>query len=308
MKTQLLPSCRRLFAVQAVLLAFTLLAWHSFGAQNRVKNPDFEDELGLDNWTIVYTGVSNSTGVWPLDCGPADFAIKGRTRLAHRDLIPGIWDGTPDYWSKFGGCFMAGHDWKMHAYFRQVVTNLTPGQSYTISARMAFVEDWSSKVQVYMEALGGAAGTTSRKTADVTDYINNNAAAYNRYAVTNTASASGQLEIRLHYNKYGATSTEKWRNMDVVYDHVTVLPVGATEDEPPYNINSMTAAGSTVTIGWETVSNHVYGIQTTSELLTGTNWSWANLFLVGTGNNLTVTNNLSGGPQYFRVCRLSPYE
>lgn len=308
MKSKSLLASPNRIATQALLLGCTLLAWCSYGAQNRVKNPDFEEELGPNNWTVVYTGVSNAATGSPLECGPADFAIRGRTRLAHHDLVTGMWDGAPNYWNKFGGCFMAGHDWLMHAYFTQVVTNLTPLAPYTVSARMGFVEDWSSKVQVYMEVLGGAAGNISRKTPYVTAFIHNNPLDYARYAVTNSASTSGQLEIRLHYNKNAATAAQKWRNMDVVYDHVVVLPAGETEDEPPYGINSIAIAGQTATISWETVSNHVYGLQTTSDLVPGANWNWANLFLVGTGNPMTVTNNVGAGPQYFRVCRLSPYE
>jgi hypothetical protein len=309
MKSKSPLSLRRQFATRGLLLAFALFAWGAAGAQNSVKNPDFEDPLGPDNWTIVYTGVSNSAQAnWPVECGPSDFLIKGRIRLAHKDLIAGIWDGDPAYWSRQGGCFQAGHDWQMHAYFKQVVTNLSPFASYTVSARMAFFDDWSSAVQVYMEVLGGVAGNISRKTPYVTGFVNNNPSAFARYAVTNTANSSGQLEIRLHYNKYRSTAVEKWRNMEALYDHVTVLPLGETEDMPPYTINSIALASPTTVIGWETLSNHVYGVETTTDLLSGTNWSWAKLFLVGTGNNLTFTNNAGGGPQYFRIRRLSPYE
>ena len=97
------------------LLGLLLLTWASASAQNFLKNPDFEQPLGPDNWTVVYTGVPTSDGGVnaPTNCGPNDFMVAGRTTIAHKDLVPGTWDGEPYYWSKFGGHFAPNHTWMM---------------------------------------------------------------------------------------------------------------------------------------------------------------------------------------------------
>ena len=152
MKKNCRSSSRCQITVQGLLLGFILLAWGSVNAQNFVKNPDFEEELGPDNWTIVY-----AYG------GPNDLFIKDRTRLAHKDLVPGTWDADPpgstNFLNRFGLHFKAGHDWKMHAYASQIITNLTPGTNYTASAWITQFEGPSDKVQIYMELLGGPNGT-----------------------------------------------------------------------------------------------------------------------------------------------------
>jgi len=291
--TKLLPSLALLIAV-------------SVSAQNFVKNPDFEEPLGPDNWTVEYD-----------NCDPADFLIADRTTMANRDMVPGTWDGHPTWWSKFGGTFAPNYcNGQPHAYFRQVITGLTPLSTNVCSAwmiQMTRNERWLSLAQVYMEVLGGAAGNISKKTPYVTDNANNNPWAWKRYAVTNTASVQGKLEIRLHY-KIIDTTAQIWeyRNLNAFYDHVYVVPIGSqNEPTPPYGVNSFTVANETATLGWETVSNHIYGLQTTSDLLSGTNWSWVKLFMVGTGDNMTVdfpaTTNVTGDPRCFRISRIWPY-
>jgi len=53
-------------------------------AQNFVKNSDFEQPLGPDNWTVVYVG-----------CVPYDFLAADRTTLARKDMVPATWNGHP---------------------------------------------------------------------------------------------------------------------------------------------------------------------------------------------------------------------
>jgi hypothetical protein len=203
-----------------------------------------------------------------------------------------------------------------HAYFKQVVTGLTPLATYTCSAWMVQMtrnDRWIELAQIWLEALGGAAGNVSRKTPYVTDNVNNNPGGWKMYSVTNTASVNGTIELRLHYNIIKTTAQVwEYRNMSGYYDHVSVVPVGGqAEPTPAYNIDSFTLVNQTATIGWDSVSNHIYGIQATSDPLSGANWNWVKLFLVATGPDMTtdmpVTTNVTGFPQYFRVSRVWPY-
>ena len=302
MKSKLSSHCQ--VTARGLLLGLALIASGLASAQNLVKNPDFEEPLGPDNWTVVY-----------VNCDPGDFLIADRSTMAHKDLVPGIWDGHPsftgsNYWSRLGGHFAPNYCNAMpQAYFKQVVAGLTPGALYTVSAWMVQMtrnDRWLALAQIYMEALGGPTGTQSKVTPYVTANANNNPAGWQRYAINNViASTSGQIEIRLHY-KVIATTAQIWeyRNMNAYYDHVAVMPAGQTEYTPPYAIDSFALANQTATIKWETVSNHIYGIEASSDL---TNWSYFQLFLVATGNDMTVTNNVSGDPQYFRIHRVWPY-
>jgi hypothetical protein len=83
-----------------------------------------------------------------------------------------------------------------------------------------------SKSQVYLEALGGPNLAVSKLTPYVTNNCNNNGFAWKMYAVTNTASELGQIEVRLHYAKVETTPYWEWRNLNGYYDHVAVVPVG----------------------------------------------------------------------------------
>lgn len=330
MKNKTLLTFSSRFATHALVLGFGLLAWSSFAAQNLVKNGDFEEPLGPDNWTIVYTGVSNATTVgWPYQCSRSDFYIAGRTRLAHKDLVPGTWDGEDgtgtNYWSEFGLHFCASHDWLMHAYASQVVTGLTAFASYDVSAWITQF-DFNAvvdKVQVYMEILGGASGTTSKKTPYVTTVVLGSPQNWTRYVLSIQASASGQIEIRLHYNKNSATNDEKWRNLDALFDHVVLVPTGETLDMPPFKIDSFALANQTVVTTFGTVSNDIYRVLSGVHLAPNvfyddlaltwvTNSSisnWLNpKFLIATENSMTVTNNAAAASQqFFRVERLWPY-
>jgi len=301
--------------IRGLALGLTLFATVLASAQNFVKNPDFEEPLGTNpsnNWTVVYD-----------NCDPWDFLIADRSTMAHKDIIPGTWDGDPaytgsNYWSRLGGHFAPNYCNAMpHAYFRQVITGLPPLSSYECSAwmiQMTRNERWLDLAQVYMEVLGGAAGNVSRKTPYVTANANNNPQGWQRYVVTNTASTSGKIEIRLHY-KVIATTAQIWeyRNMNAFYDHVAVVPLGGqAEPTPPYKFDSLTVENQTATFRCGgTVFNHIYGIQVTSDPVSGTNWNWAKLFMVGSGphliTDLPITTNVTGSPVCFRLQRIWPY-
>jgi hypothetical protein len=303
MKSNCLSLSRCVIAAQGLLLGLALLTSGSASAQNRVKNPDFEQELAPDNWTIVYTGVSNSTA-WPKECGPDDFAIIGRTRLAPKDLVPGTWDGADgtetNYWNTFGLHFKPGHDGRMHAYVRQVVTNLTPYSQYAVSAWITQYDGQQvDKVQLYMEVLGGVTGNISRKTPYVQTTSKDNPAGWNRYTLTNSATTSGQIEIRLHYNKWDSTVTEKWRNMDGFFDHVSVMPVGQTEYLPPYKILALTRTNQDITLQWQTVMNNRYRIQASTNPSDPNSWAMIERALnvdtnfMATGTTFTFKTNVA---------------
>jgi hypothetical protein len=108
-----------------------------------------------------------------------------------------------------------------HAYFTQTVSNLTAGANYIVSGYINI--SWvSPKLHVYLETLGGAAGTTSVRTADAA------ATGWLQYSVTNTASASGQLEIRLQSDKEqtvsGGPGLAKFVLTDARFDDFTLTP------------------------------------------------------------------------------------
>lgn len=277
MKSKLLSHRCRI--APGLLLGLALLAASLVSAQNFVKNPDFEEPLGPDNWTIVYTGVVNGPTDAPTNCGPYDFLIAGRTTMAHRDMVPGTWDGHPYYWSKLGGHFAPNHDWLMHAYFKQVITGLRPGFLYDVSSWMAQYtrnDNWLNNAQVYMEAIGGINFNVIKRTAYVTANVNNNPAGWQRYTLSNVvASASGQIEIRLHYNKMTARAQAwEYRNQNAYFDHVSLVPAGQPEYRPPFKLLSFQRANQNVTLKWETVMNHSYRLQVSTNLSDPGSWAW----------------------------------
>jgi hypothetical protein len=287
MKIKLPLSARCQIAAQGLLLGFTLLIAGAASAQNFVKNPDFEEPLGPDNWTVVYAPVINSLLVNGngVIAGPCDFLVAGRTTMAHKDMVPGAWDGNyiqttdnTDCWSKFGGHFAPNHSWVMHAYFKQVVTNLTPLAQYRVSAWMTQFGGHLDAAQAYMEVLGGAGGTTPQKTPYVTENAQNNPAGWKVYAVTNVASSLGKLEIQLHYNKInsvGSASNNYWeyRNQNAYYDHVCVMLASQTNEYlPPYKIVSLVRTNQDIMLQWQTVMNNRYRVQASTNVSDPNSW------------------------------------
>jgi hypothetical protein len=275
--------------LESLLLTCVLLTCASAGAQNYVKNPDFEQPLGTNNWTVVY-----------VYGGPSDFSVHDRTTIAHKDKVPGTWDGEPNYLDVYGAEFEPYHDGKMWAYFKQAVTGLKPGSNYVTSAWIVQFEAlYTNKVQVYLEVMGGAAGNVSRTSPNVYKACNNNPSAWAMYAVTNTASASGQLEVRLHFNKDKWT-TLSWQYIRAYYDHVAVMLPGQTP--PPFKIVSLSVTNpSAPTLRWETVMNNTYDVEAASNLGT---WSKLYTGLLATGTSMPITGNAPAAPakpQFFRV-------
>jgi len=308
-KNQSLLSSHPRATTWALSLGIALLVAASVTAQNFVRNPDFEDPLGADNWTVEYTGVFGGGASQATNCGPLDFMVKGRTTFAHKDMNPGTWDGEDGtglhYWSKFGGHFAPNHTWMMHAYFKQIVRGLTPSASYNIGAWMAFFssnDNYLNKCNIYLEALGGPGRTLSKTTpypaANVAN-VNNNPGGWARYAVTNTASSAGEIEVRLHFNKFGTTSTWEYRNFNAFYDHVSVVPVGQSEYVPPCQMVSCIRSNMDITLSWNSVMNNHYRIQYTRNLFDPASWEWVrwspsvDTNLYATGTNYTFKTNLA---------------
>jgi hypothetical protein len=276
-------------AALALALGLIFLAGGSICAQNYVNNPDFEQPLGTNNWTVVY-----------VYGGPSDFSAHDRTTIAHKDKVPGTWDGDPNYLDVYGAEFSPYHDGKMWAYFKQTVSGLKPNSNYVISAWIVQFEDlYTNKVQVYMETIGGAGGTTSRTTPNVYKACNNKPWNWAMYSVTNTASLSGQIEVRLHFNKDKWT-TLAWQYIRAYYDHVAVMLPGQTPS--PFRIVSLAVTNqTTATFRWETTMNNTYDIEASPNLAS---WSKFCTDLLATGTNLTFTTNCPAGPrvpQFFRA-------
>jgi len=118
------------------------------------------------------------------------------------------------------------------------------------------------------------------------------------YAVTNTASASGQIEVRLHFNKNTWTSLQ-WPYIRAYYDHVAVMLPGQTP--APFRMVALTVTNQTaVTFRWETVMNNTYDLEASSNL---GSWSKFHSDLLATGTSLTFSTNVAaapGVPRFFR--------
>jgi hypothetical protein len=274
---------------RALLMGLALHAWGPALGQNYVINPDFEQPLGTNNWTVEY-----------IYGGPSDFSIHDRTTIAHKDKVPGTWDGHPNFLDVYGAEFQPYHDGKMHACFKQTVRGLMRGSNYVVSCWMTQFEAlYTNKVQVYMEALGGPGGTTSRTTPNIYKACNNNPSAWGMYSVTNAASASGEIEVRLHFNKDKWT-TLAWQYIRAYYDHVAVMLPGQTP--PPFRLVSLTVTNpAAITLKWETVVNNTYDLEASANL---GSWSKLRSDLLATGTSLTFRTNLAappGAPQLFRA-------
>ena len=201
----------------------------SAGAQNLLKNPEFESPLGTTNWTVGY-----------IRGGPPDFEIRDRTTAASRGWAYG----------DFGAEFRPFHNKLAHAYFTQTVTNLTPGHLYTVSGFMQ--EDWWSPPSgtntydpvrdgkrnsflVYIEAIGGLGSATSDGRASLLAtnptpvYTNADVAVYAtdtwcEYRVQQTPDTNRSIEVRLHLSKLSWDLTYYLPVMNAYFDIISLTP------------------------------------------------------------------------------------
>ena len=174
MKNIFLSSFRYPRVAGGLLLGLAIFLCASAGAQELLKNGDFESPFpGLnptDNWTLVY-----------VDGGPDDFAIAGQSTEA-------------SYCCSGHGAHIRSSNCNFsHAYFKQVVTNLTEGASYTLNIlkmRAGFKysdEGTPPKLKVYASMISGSSSNA------VHGYSTN----VGPYSLTITAGVS-QIEVQLH--------------------------------------------------------------------------------------------------------------
>jgi hypothetical protein len=166
-------------AAGGIFLGLVLLLGNSASAQNLLKNGDFESPFPVTDptagWAVVFPGGA--------DGDYTDWAIAGRTKAASR-----VTGGH--------GAHLRPNNWgTVHAYFTQVVTNLTPGAVYRLDIqkmRSNFKytdEGGASALQKVYAAI--ISGTSSNA---VHGYSTNNGP----YSLTITCAPTRRIEVQLH--------------------------------------------------------------------------------------------------------------
>jgi hypothetical protein len=165
-------------ATGGLFLGLVFLLCASASGQNLLKNGDFESPFPVADptagWTVVFAG--GAEGDY------ADWAIAGQTKAASR-LAGGH------------GAHLRPNNWgTVHAYFKQVVTNLTPGAVYTLNiqkmrSNFKYTDEGPPAIQkVYAAMVSGSSSNA------VHGYSTNNGP----YSMTITCGPSGQIEVQLH--------------------------------------------------------------------------------------------------------------
>jgi hypothetical protein len=174
MKNIFLSSFRYPRVAVGLLLGLAVFLCASAGAQELLKNGDFELPFpGLDptdNWTLVY-----------VDGGPDDFAIAGQSTEASYCC------------SGHGAHIRSNNHNYSHAYFKQVVTNLTTGARYTLNilkmrAGFQYAEDNPPKLKVYASMISGSSSNA----------VSGSSTTVGPYSLMVTAAATRQIEVQLH--------------------------------------------------------------------------------------------------------------
>ena len=161
-----------------ILLGLALLLPGSAGGQNLLKNGDFEAPFPVADptagWAVVFPGGP--------DGDYSDWAIAGRTRAASRA-------------SGGHGAHLRPNNWgTVHAYFTQVVTNLTPGRVYRLDiqkmrSNFKYTDEGPSpKQEVYAALVSGVSSNA------VHGYSTNNGP----YSLIITCTATRRIEVQLH--------------------------------------------------------------------------------------------------------------
>jgi hypothetical protein len=221
---------RWLIAAPKLLFGLALLFCASAGAQNLLKNGDFEQPLGTTNWTVMY-----------LHGGPQDWETKGRSR---QGSLHSAW---------YGGYFRPITLKMAHVCFAQTITNLTPGHPYNLSGAMKHersnygADDLFRDVfLVYMEAIGGrgtptADGRFSVLATNGLMDINGTPEAeldpphidppytyttlvWRGFDEVQTPDANRKIEVRLHYYKVGFNTYDKTWISGACFDDISLTP------------------------------------------------------------------------------------
>jgi hypothetical protein len=162
-----------------LIFGLAFLICGSAMAQELLKNGDFESPFPVSDptagWAIVFPG--------GFDGDYADWAIAGQTMAASR-----VAGGH--------GAHLRPNNWgTIHAYFRQVVTNLTPGASYTLTIQKMKAQfdyaDGLIQQRIYMSAVSGS----------TSNVVFGNSTGNGPHSLTITCGASGQIEVQLHNYK-----------------------------------------------------------------------------------------------------------
>jgi len=160
------------------LLGLLVLLGVCAGGQELLKNGNFESPFPVSDptagWAVVFPGGP--------DGDYADWAIAGQTLAASR--VSG----------GHGAHLRPNNSGTIHAYFKQVVTNLTPGAVYTLNiqrmrSNFKYTDEGPPPLQkVYAAMVSGSSSNA------VHGYSTNNGP----YSLTITCDASGQIEVQLH--------------------------------------------------------------------------------------------------------------
>lgn len=170
MKNKLLISLGCQFATLAILF----LCGASASAQ-LLKNGDFESEFP----------VTDPSAGWALVCvtPPGSLSIAGHTTQASR---------TSGGRGAHLRAAYSGNVGSVHAYFTQVVTNLTEGASYTLTIQKmkAGFQNYvdNGKLKVYTAMISGS----------TSNVVFGNGTADGPYSLSITVAPSRQIEIQLH--------------------------------------------------------------------------------------------------------------
>jgi hypothetical protein len=176
MKNSVLRSCPYRPAAGGLFLGLAFFLCVSAGAQELLKNGNFEAPFpGSDpttNWTLVY-----------VDGGPSDFGIAGQSTEASRA-------------NGGRGAQLRANNWNYaHAYFKQIVTNLTAGATYTLN-----IQKMKAAFQNYVDN-----GKLKVYAAMISDSSSNvvfgDGTIVGPYSLMITAGPSQQIELQLHVAK-----------------------------------------------------------------------------------------------------------
>jgi len=165
-------------ATGVMVLGLVILLGNCARGQNLLKNGDFESPFPVEDptvgWAVVFPGGA--------DGDYTDWAIAGRTRAASR-----VAGGH--------GAHLRPNNWgTVHAYFTQVVTNLTPGRVYRLDilkmrSNFKYTDEGTSPLQKVYAAL--VSGSSSNA---VHGYSTNNGP----YTLTITCAPTRRIEAQLH--------------------------------------------------------------------------------------------------------------
>jgi hypothetical protein len=207
-------SQQKSFTLQWGWLGLAVLTGASAGAQNLLKNGDFETALGPTNWVVQFSapGISSQDAYG----GPGDFAIADRTTEGSR-VVGG-----------FGAHLRSRTDFTTRAYFTQTVSNLIAGATYHLSGYMKIHYDDTTNFWAYIEAVGG----TGEPTADGRFSVRTSNAISNRtqiqYFLDQTPDSQRKIEVRLRVVKIamkpGEISYPKFVKYSAFFDDIVLTP------------------------------------------------------------------------------------